>query len=244
MGGGVAALLAAAAGRGFEGFGAKVPIVKSPRRQMLVGLVGIGLIVAGLTVKEGGSAPPPPLPMPQLEVGPLRVINFRSSAPGDALNPDSSQGYMLVTTVISVRNTSEPARTATWKSSGATLRVNGAAIPYQDYFFTNLTDSGEPWLGENATPAAPVTIRAGEAAQREVMFMPANTGTGRYRWADFLRQVTRPNADLNPVFEVTIVPAVGTEDSKHLTARCVAQIDELLGDISQRRGRWITAQCR
>jgi len=242
VGGGVAAVLAAAIGGGMKAFGTEVPLIASWQRQAALFVVGLLLIVGGIRLGSQVAE----TPRPKAQVSGMTAVDFRSSRSEDSLLPGHGSGLLLVTTDIAVRNVTEPARSLTWSGTTATLRLGGATIPFRSYYFTNLTDQVEPWLGQHED-AGPVSIRAGEVARHEVMFIPLNTGTGRYKWDDFLRAINRPG-DQNPVFEITIATAVGEAAEAPITLRCTARVDELMDDLRRLSranvtSRWITAEC-
>lgn len=56
--GGVAAILGALVGGGLKAFGVELPILASLKRQVVLGLTGLGLIVAGLLVRPAAVAEP------------------------------------------------------------------------------------------------------------------------------------------------------------------------------------------
>jgi hypothetical protein len=56
--GGVAAILGALVGGGLKAFGVELPILDSLKRQVVLGLTGLGLIVAGLLVRPAAVAAP------------------------------------------------------------------------------------------------------------------------------------------------------------------------------------------
>lgn len=56
--GGVAAILGALVGGGLKAFGVELPILASLQRQVVLGLTGLGLIVAGLLVRPAAVAAP------------------------------------------------------------------------------------------------------------------------------------------------------------------------------------------
>jgi hypothetical protein len=256
VGGGVAAVLGAALGGGLKAFGVEVPLVASPRRQVLLLAAGLLLIAAGLWRGEpampapvpAATTMPAPLPMPKAVASGMRLIDFRSSDRGDSLIPGANRGYLLVTTDVALRNATEPAHSLTWTDTSGTLSIGPATIPFRSQYFTNLTDD-EPWLGEGARNASPEAVEGGKvAASRDVMFAPFNTGTGRYRWDDFLRAISRPG-DENPVFEIQVATAIGEAQGTSIPLRCVARLDEQLAELRRdyaakgARGIAVTAEC-
>jgi len=242
VGGGVVAVLAGAIGGRLKAFGTELPLVASPRRQALLAGAGVIMVAIGIWMGRPAAAPGP-----VAEVTGMTVVDFRSSEPEDTLVPGRNQGFLLVTTDLALRNTTEPGRSLTWTGTSGLLRIGGAAIPFRNYYFTNLTNAVTPWLGEGATAAAPASVGAGEVVRHDVMFISENNGTGLYKWDDFLRAITAQGAR-NPLFEITLATAVGEEDGPSIPLRCTARIDALIGDIRRRaaEGRashWIASEC-
>ena len=183
---------------------------------------------------------------PKAEVAGVTSIDFRSSEIGDSLAPGHGTGHLLVTTHIDVRNVTEPAASLTWSGTTGTLRIGGATIPFRSYFFTNLTDEG-PWTGQDPVDARPVAIRGGEVVGHDVMFIPENTGAGRYRWDDFLRAIDRPG-EANPVFEIAVATKVGETAEAPIRRRCTARLDEFMDRYhalarANTKSHWITVEC-
>jgi hypothetical protein len=246
VGGGVAAILAAAIGGGLKAFGVEIPHAASPGRQLFLLLAGLMMVAAGVWLANRPAAAEGP-PLPKAAVTGATSIDFRSSNPDDRLTPGRNDGYLLVTTNIAVRNTSEPARNMIWTTTTGTLHIGGATVPYRSLYFTNLGDTGHPWLGEGAVTAMPVAIKAGDVVQHDVVFQPANTGAGRYKWDDFLRAIGR-EGEPNPVFEAAVATAIGDAEGPSLILRCTARLDELMGEIRKHaaegsKGYWVTAEC-
>jgi hypothetical protein len=246
VGGGVAAVLAAAIGGGLKAFGVEIPLAASTPRQLLLLFAGLTMVAAGVWLSTRPASVPSP-PTPKAAVTGATLVDFRSSSPEDSLTPGRNQGYLLVTTNVAVRNTSEPARNMIWTNTTGTLTIGGATIPYRSHYFTSLDDTGRPWMGEGAVTARPEAIAAGEVIQHDVMFIPANTGTGRYSWDDFLRAIGR-EGEPNPVFELAVATAIGEAEGPSLILRCRARLDQLMADIRRAaaegsRSYWITAEC-
>lgn len=249
---GAVAILAAAVGGGVRALGNEIPLISSPTRQVALAFAGISLIGAGMW--QGGrtsraAAPAatstPVQAIPRIEIEPLPSVDFRSSEPRDTLSVKKGRGYLLVTTTVGLRNPTREPMIA--RITGATLQLDGAQIPFRPYYFTTLGNEPEPWLGTDSTIAGPLAIKPTDVNSREIMFIPVDAGGGMYRWSSFLRAVLEKN-DLNPVFTVTVAPAVEAATGQAISTACKARIDKLIGDVREKVKQelssvWITAAC-
>lgn len=238
--GGVAAVIGAAIGGGCKILGVEVPLVASVGRQVLLFGLGLCLIVGGLLPSFNWS--PKTSPIPKLMVSGADVIDFRPSVQADERN-----GYLLVTTNIAIENSAESSAAITWRDSKATLYLGGAQIPFRSFYFTNLTNNLEPWVGENAVAVGPESIMPGKIAKHDLMFLPMNTGTGRYPWSRFLKEVL-DNHQTQPKFEVRFEIVAGEAEVSVPPLECTAQLEEHLSRIKRDDADhsyrfWISAEC-
>lgn len=251
---GIAGMLAAVIGGGLNAFGFAFGKIVSKSRQKLLFLVGLGLLLGGLalngdlTPRDPAKSPIPiasqPLPLanPAPSVTGASVIDFRP-----AMRSDNQPGYLLVSTDIAIENPVGAISALSWKRSSAVLSVEGARIPLQALYFTNINNSGVPWYGDNQQTAGPEIVAAGSITRHDLMFYPDDTGTGRYAWLTFLKAVLA-NPQLRPRLDIRFE----LEDADHrpivLTLHCTGELPEIFDQIKRDAAKpdkqfWISAQC-
>ena len=239
--GGVAAVLAAVIGGGLSAFGIQLPLIANLRRQAAMFVTGLALIVIGVVLGRSNVTP-------VVTISGATLIDFRPHLGSGQLE------YTLVTTNISVHNAAKSLSSVVWSDSTGELQLDGARIPFRAFKFTELPEvspdpakAREQWLGINPTLAHPVTLGPGATETHEVMFMPDNTGSGRYRWQEFVGAVFG-RGQIRPKFVARVELRTNDGSRFSLMLECVAQLRENVDNITANRQNLsepiqMTAEC-
>lgn len=222
--GGVAAVLAAVIGGGLNAFGMELPMIANRKRQAMVFGTGLVLILTGVLL--GRNVTPP-----TVKVSGASLIDFRPHLGSGQLE------YALVTTNITVNNSVKSLSSVTWSDTTGVLELDDARIPFRAFKFTELTEvspnpdkASEQWLGISPSLARPISLGPGATETREVMFLPDNTGNGRYRWRDLVRSVFE-RGQIRPKFVVRVELRTNEGSQFFQTIECVAQLREIVDNI-------------
>ena len=251
---GIAGMLAAVIGGGLNAFGFAFGKIVSESRQKLLFLVGLGLLVGGLALNGDFVRQDPAKSSIGIATLPVTVLNPPPSVSGasiidfrPAMRSDNQPDYLLVSTDVAIENPIGALSALSWRRSSAVLSVEGARIPLQALYFTSINNSGVPWYGDNHQTAGPEIIAAGSISRHDLMFIPDDTGTGRYAWLTFLK-VVLANPQLRPRLDIRFE----LEDADHrpivLNLQCIGELPGIFDQIKRDAAKpnkqfWISAQC-